>query len=251
MLDLSHSNLSLEAFYDIANVLHKNTRIEQLWMENNKIPDDGLIAILMPLTVHSRLILISLRGSISSPELITLATLGVLISTCVTIKHLYLGNNDLCDKGLRIITSDLEFTTKQGLHTLDLSNTNITEVSADCIVAVIHSSSQLQQLFLGNNKLCSSGAIKIVPALQGSYTIQVLGLSHNHITCEAAGEISIAVSSMPYLSTMMLDSNELGVDGVCTIIEGVQELNWLMILSVSGNVNSEEEEEYLRMKFAD
>ena len=51
-----------------------------------------------------------------------------------------------------------------------------------------------------------------------------------------------------FLLTVMLDGNELGVDGVCTIIEGVQELNWLMILSVTGNVNSEVEEEYVRMK---
>ena len=54
---------------------------------------------------------------------------------------------------------------------------------------------------------------------------------------------------MPYLSTLMLDGNILEVDGVCTIIEGVQELNWLMILIVTDNVNSEEEEESVRKKF--
>ena len=250
VLDLSHCDFSLEASYSVARVLNVHGRIKQFWLENSTIPKSGLIAILMSLLNCSHVALLSLRYTIGNPNVMTLSTLVAFMCECRIIQCLYLGNNDLCDKNTKVITPYLA--KKHGLHTLDLSSTNITAASVDSIVKVITSNSQLQQLFLGGNKLCSSGAIKIVTALQGSHTIQVLGLSHNHITSEAAGEISTAVSTMPYLSTLMLDGNELEVDGVCTIIEGVQQLNWLMILSLTDNVNNDEEEvEDVRRKFTD
>ena len=248
VLDLSHIKISVETAYDVAKALVESTAIEQLWLENNSIPPDGLFAILFALLKCLNLTVISLRGNVSNEQRAAFTAVCTLIYTHVAIQHIYLGKYAIHDAGVSMI--ELALRNVSHLHTLDLSNTNITEVSVDSIVKVITSSSQLQQLFLGDNKLCSSGAIKIVTALQCSHAIQVLGLSHNHITREAAGEISTAVSSMPYLSTLMLDGNELKVDGVCTIIEGVQELNWLMILSVTDNVNSEEEE-FLRESFAD
>jgi len=249
VLDLANSKLSPQVALHIATVICSNTNIRQLWFEHNSLTDSGIIVILKVLMTCMYFVVVSLRSNGITEQSANM--ISEALAQKIYLEQLYLGDNSLTDVGVIQIMPSL--TNAQGLHTLDLSNTNITEVSVDSIVAVINSSSQLQQLFLGDNKLCSSGAIKIVRALQGSHTIQVLGLSHNHITCEAAGEISIAVSSMPYLSTMMLDSNELGVNGVCTIIEGVQELNWLMILSVTDNVNSEEEEEYevLKTCFAD
>ena len=253
VLDLSKSKVSFDTIHDIAKVILVNKKIKQLWLETNKIQNDGIIAIFKSLEKCSYINLISLRGSITAcctQELLitALADIAFFVSTCVTLKHLYLGRNKLCDQGVQLISSGLKYS--HSLHTLDLSNTDITEVSADSIAEVITSNSQLQQLFLGSNKLGSSGAIKIVTALQGSQNIQVLGLCHNHITSEAASEISTAVSTMPYLSTLMLDDNELEVYGVCTIIKGVHNLNWLTILSLTENVKSGKEED-MRMRFAD
>jgi len=248
VFDLSHTIISAELAHDIAKALAKSTALEQLWLENNEIPPGGLVAIMFSLlNSEFHIISISLRGNNVINEHVVLAAVCTVVDIHETMEHIYLGNIALNDTGMSKIKLALTNTIHDHLHTLDLCNTNITEV--DSVLEVITGSSQLQELFLGDNKLCSTGAIKIVTALQGSHTIQVLGLSHNHITCEAAGEISTALSSMPYLSTVMLDGNELEVDGVCTIIEGVQKLNWLMILSVTDNINSEEEKDSVRMKF--
>ena len=249
VFDFSHTTLSKETVCSIEKVFKKSKKIEQLWLENSTIPPDGLERILFSLKKCLNLNVISLRGIVSNGKELAFPVLSAILFICnsTNIEHIYLGNNAIHDKGTSQLIRALKDV--RHFHTLDLYNTNITEASVDSIVEVITSNSQLQQLFLGDNKLYSSGAIKIVTALRGSHNIQVLGLSHNHITSEAAGEISTAVSTMPYLSTLMLDGNELEVYGVCTIIEGVQHLNWLMILSLTDNVNNDQEEEDVRRKF--
>ena len=241
VLDISYSNLSFESECYLAEVLTINKGIKHLWLEGNHLSTNGLAAISSSLENCSAMKIINLRNC----NINYIQEASIISFSKLNLAQLCIGNNKLCDEGIMKISSSIN---SCSLTTLDLSSTNITEVSVDSIVNVITSNSQLQQLFLGDNKLHSSGAIKIVTALQGSHTIQVLGLSHNHITSEAAGEISTAVSTMPYLSTLMLDGNELEVYGVCTIIEGVQHLNWLMILSLTDNVNNDQEED-VRRKF--
>ncbi|XP_065896089.1 uncharacterized protein [Dysidea avara] len=191
--------------------------LERLSLENNDLDDDSVDII------------------------------AAVFTSNTSMNQLWISSNLFSPIGLSKLLKPLQMIST--LEVLDLANSNLSPQVALDIAAVICSNKQIRQLWLEHSNLTDNGTIIILNVLMASmYVVVVLGLSHNHITCEAAGEISTAVSSMSYLSTLMLDGNELEVDGVCTIIEGVQELNWLMILSVTDNVNSEEEEEYEVLK---
>ena len=144
------------------------------------------------------------------------------------LRLLYLGNNQLEDRGVIKISEALS--TTHGLLILDLMHNNISEAAADALAAVITSCRKLEQLYLGGNKLHSTGTIKIATAIQQAAcrsTLRVLGLSNNRIGSDkrVADEISRAVGNTELLTVVILDDNALSVDGLLKITRSLGQLS--------------------------
>ena len=259
ILDLSHSNLSQKTAIDISAVLLRNCyTIRQLWLEGNKLSAKSIKIIAGSLEKCTNLSVLSLRDNGFSNEEIVYV-LSEALSNKFDLQQLYLGNNQLEDRGMIKITEALNTTC--GLLTLDLMNNNISEAAADALATVITSCKQLEQLYLGDNKLRSTGTIKIATAIQQAAcrpTLRVLDLSNNGIGSDerVADEISRAVDNTELLTVLILDDNALSVDGLLKITRSLgqsESAEYMMIFSVMRNdvMISEEAKDEMRAVMAD
>ena len=259
VLDLSHSNLSLETAVDISAVLSRNCyAIQQLWLEKNNLSTKSIITIACSLKKCINLSVVSLRdNSVSDDEAI--CVLSQALSEKFDLQQLYLGNNQLEDGGVIKITEALN--TTHGLLTLDLMNNNISEAAADALASVIISCRLLEQLYLGDNKLHSTGTIRIATAIQQATcrsTLRVLDLSNNKIGRDerVTDEISRAVGNTEVLTVLILDDNTLSVDGLLKITRSLSQsesAEYMMIFSVmhNGVIIIEEAKDEMRAVMAD
>ena len=253
VLELSHINLLLKTVDDTSAVLLKNSKmIKQLWLEGNDLSLKCFMVMSDTLIKCTSISLLNLRSN-NIDEMVA-DVLSKVLTNKIELRQLYLGNNLLQDAGAIKIMAALNTTCGHGLHTLDLMNNNISEAVADALTTAITNCAQLEQLYLGDNKLQSTGAVKVVRAIQHGgcrSTLRVLGLSNNKIGSDdtVANEISIAVATIELLTVLLLDDNEFSVNGLLTIVEAVQGLKWMMILSMMNNDASEEEKGLLKSTF--
>ena len=252
VLDLSHSNLSLKVADDISAVLSKNYKIHQLWLEGNTLSSQSITPIAGALKKCTNILVLTLKDNHIKEAA---GVLSEALSEKSDLQQLYLGNNQLEDRGVIRISEALN--TTHGLLTLDLMNNNISEAAADALASVITSCSQLEQLYLGDNKLHSTGTIRIATAIQQANcrsTLRVLDLSNNGIGSDetVADEISRAVANTEILTVLILDDNALSIDGLLKITRSVaqsESAEWMMIFSVKRNgvVIGEEAEHEMRV----
>ena len=257
VLDLNHSNLSLNVVDDISAVLSKDYGIKQFWLEGNNLSSQGISTIANVIKECKKICVLDLRDNEIKQDVADV--LSKAIAHKYELQHLYLGNNQLENRGVKKTTEALN--TTHGLLTLDLMNNNISEAAADALVSVITSCRLLEQLYLGDNKLHSTGTIKIASAIQQAdcrSTLRVLDLSNNRIGNDerVTDKISRAVGSTELLTVLILDDNTLSVDGLLKITRSLSQsesAEYMMIFSVmhNGVKISEEAKDEMRAVMAD
>ena len=121
------------------------------------------------------------------------------------------------------------------LKVLDLEQSNIDEVAAFELAALIGCNSFLEQLWLGGNQLSTAGAIFILNSLVNVSTLKVLDLSYNNIGCQSADSVAAVIQCNRMLQYLCLDGNDLVDMGVRTICDALKCITKLRVLSLSSN----------------
>jgi len=121
------------------------------------------------------------------------------------------------------------------LRVLDLEQSNVDEVAAFELAALLGCNSVLEQLWLGGNQLSSAGAIFVLNSLVHLSTLKALDASFNNIGCQSADSVAAVIQCNRMLQYLCLDGNDLMDMGVITICQALKCITKLRVLSLSSN----------------
>ena len=221
----NNGNRSKELAPAIASIVTRNKLMERLSLNNSGLNDDGVIKIAESLCNRSKLRWISFQQNNITKK--SAGTLSSVISNSKELKNLYLGNNQLQVRAIKLATA---LKTISSLKILDLQNNNIPEEVADELAAAIRANSSLEELWLGGNHLGSS-LVMIVDALKGITTLKKLSLGNNgNRSKELAPAIASIVTRNKLMERLSLNNSGLNDDGVIKIAESLcnrSKLRWI------------------------
>ena len=231
LLNIRQNQVTEEAADALSLVILSNTKIEQMWLGDNKL-QAGIIKVLKALKVMPKLRALDIESN-QIPENVydQLATFMHYGNVSTTLHTLYLDNNNLCFSGVKITEALCHFTS---LRTLTLIGVNMTGEMTDKLAVAIPNMTSLQQLWLKNNNLGTDKVITIAQSLSVLTTIKQLSLSGNKITEEAADAIVSAIRSNDTLEKLYLSDNDLRA-GILTIANSLKDISALRVLYLDNN----------------
>ena len=121
------------------------------------------------------------------------------------------------------------------LKVLDLEQSNIDEVAAVELGAILICNDVLEQLWLSGNQLGIIGAMFILDSLKYISSLTVLDLSFNNIGSQSAESVAEVINCNPKLEQLWLDGNGLLDVGVKQIFHALKYATDLRILSLCSN----------------
>ena len=174
----------------LAEALHHNSTLKELFLDNNSISDDGAVALAKALHHNS------------------------------TLKRLYLSSNSISDDGAEALAQALCHNST--LEILDLSNNSISDYGAEALAKALCHNSTLKSLNLDNNSISDDGAVALAKALHHNTTLQILNLSNNSISVDGAEALAKALCHNSTLTTLWLGGNDsIGKKGTHQLIESL------------------------------
>jgi len=136
------------------------------------------------------------------------------------------------------------------LKVLDLEQSNVDEVAAFELAALLGCNSVLEQLWLGGNQLGCAGAIFILNSLVHLSTLKALDLSFNNIGCQSADSVAAVIQCNPMLQYLCLDGNDLMDAEIVTICQALKCMTKLRVLSMSSNRITDDAAEVIALAVA-
>ena len=221
IIEIDNYAITNENVNDLANILHHNTQLQELYLNGNCLHADNAIAKLL----HS----ISTFPVCNNHITDYVAGNFTVTKSSIATKT----NLEACDSTATIKAESLHSTGT--LTKFSISNNRITDKAASDISAVISNNIHLQEVNLGFNNLQASGIIKIAESLQKISSLTKLYINHNSITHEAADDIAAVISCNTSLQEIDISKNNLLTTGVQKIMKALQGINTLKKLCLSSN----------------
>lgn len=141
-----------------------------------------------------------------------------------TLRELYLPNNDLKDKDIKLLTSFIR--SNSTLFLLDLSNNDIQNQGADHVFNALVNKNvndrALSVLILWNNNLDDEVSDSLCNFLKHDYKLEVLNLGHNILKdiCVLLVEHDLATNtSLLRLGMQKCELTDIGVMAMCRVIK--------------------------------
>ena len=182
LLSLSNNEITEDAAEEISAIVNSNTLLGGLLLSNNQLQSIG---ICKSFEEKNNLQVLELSNNCFNVD-----KLEVILSSCDSLKQLYLGNNDIRTTGAVTICQLLK-----GIHILEalsLNNNNITTEAASEICNVINKNINLDILLLGGNDLQTSGVLQIADTVKkNNPTMQLLSLSDNNVDEQVKEDIKL------------------------------------------------------------
>ncbi|XP_065918812.1 protein NLRC3-like [Dysidea avara] len=216
---------------DIASVLSYNTKLLELYLNENNLQTDGAIKIAKSLQNTTTLTVFDISNNNIGKE--AADDIAVVLSCNTNLQQLYLNNNNLQTEGTIKVAKSLQNIAI--LTVLNIANNNIGKEAADDIAAILSHKTKLQELLLSNNSLQTEGAIKIAESLQNTTTLTVYTFSKNNIGSEAADKIAAFLSRNTKLQKLYLSDNNLQTEGAIKIANSLQNTTTLTAFGFSNN----------------
>ncbi|XP_032872568.1 NACHT, LRR and PYD domains-containing protein 3-like [Amblyraja radiata] len=147
-----------------------------------------------------------------------LQRLGPALHKC---QHLRLGNNDLGDSGVKLVSAVLRNPDCK-IQTLELERVGLTHSGAEDLASAVSTNHTVTELHLSGNKLGDYG-VKLVSAVLSNpdCKIQTLGLDYVGLTHSGAEDLVSALSTNHTVTELNLNENKLGdyvVKLVCAVL---------------------------------
>ncbi|MCI4393399.1 hypothetical protein PGIGA_G00156980 [Pangasianodon gigas] len=222
VLKLRACHLTEKSCSALALILNsESSRIQELDLSNNNL-QDSVVEMLFAAekNPHCKLETLRLQGC-NLTEKSSLA-LAFLISSKLT--ELDLGNNDLHDSGVELLSNGLKNKLCK-LETLRLCDCRITEVGCAALSSALSSNpSHLRELDLNSNKIRNLG-VKLLSEPLGDQqcTLKKLGLFNCGITDEGCPALVAAMMSNPsHLRELNLAGNDVTESGLNILFDLVQ-----------------------------
>ena len=191
-LILSLNDIRVEGAKLLATALCHNHTLEHLYIDNNAIMDDGVIAV-------SQCFKIS--GSNNAR------------STC--IKSLDLSVNSISPHSNTAITAIIQ---EGGLVSLSLSSNNLGESGAYEISKALQVNLTLKQLYLSNNAIGANGALSLAVALRHNHTLEQLHIKYNEIQDDGVIAISESLKTNRTLKYLNISHNSITENGAIELV---------------------------------
>jgi Ran GTPase-activating protein (RanGAP) involved in mRNA processing and transport len=184
-LNLAHNNIGNNGLELLANILmFTDSRIKQLGLWNNHLPQSGLIDLIKVLNTNESLIGLDLSCTgLTSPTGINSAVVNQLaevLGNKAKLEFLSLTENHLNDKAVELLISALH--QNKLLKSLNLFDNQLTKDSAVEIFKALEKNKTLQVLNMGKNQLGDLGTIILARSFEKSETLEELDLSQNNPT---------------------------------------------------------------------
>ena len=232
VLDLQYSNIGKHGASTLADALHHNEVLEQLWLRGNVLCDEGAAVILNSLQNLKTLKVLDLSYNCITSD--SSDGIAAVINSNNSLEQLWLGGNHLLDTGIAKITKALKILCR--LRLLSLFSNGITGDAAEDISIIISNNTCLEDLMLGNNQIQYPGFCKFVEALFNlqSY-LRKLNMCNALITEECAVLLALIFKNCENLQELYLGNNMLGTKGVIRILRALRNICTLRVLTLSNN----------------
>ncbi|XP_032872603.1 NACHT, LRR and PYD domains-containing protein 3-like [Amblyraja radiata] len=158
-----------------------------------------------------------------------LQRLGPALHKC---QHLRLGDNDLGDSGVKLVSAALRKLDCK-IQTLGLDSVGLTDSGAMDLASALSTNPSLTELYLSENKLGDSGVKLMSAALRNpDCKIQILGLDSVGLTDSGAEDLVSALSTNTSLMELNLTHNSLtdrSVPNLRRLILNHPRLKWIKL----------------------
>ncbi|XP_065914696.1 protein NLRC5-like isoform X2 [Dysidea avara] len=261
VLNLYSNNLCDGGMIKIAQSLANLSSVKHLYVGNNKITCESADALASVILANSKLETLYLDGSFLGTGVKVIANalkqisgltsvnlyscqipesaaedLAIAFLNNKSLQFVALGDNLLTTKGVQTISQALSKLSE--LRTYSIYNNYYTEEASDAISSVILSNSKLKYVCVGGNNL-QTGVMKIENALN-SVLIKELDLRHSNISEKTASNLALAVSNQYYLKEFTLEGNNLGINGILTVVKSLSTISKLTLLNLDNTSITEE-----------
>ena len=220
-IEIDNYAIANETVYDLANILHHNTQLQELYLNGNCLEEDNVIAKILQSASTASVC----KNLITNDEASNLAVTQTSITSAA--------NRKAADSATTIKAVSLHSTGT--LTKFSISNNRITDKVASDISAVISNNIHLQEINLGYNNLQASGIIKIAESLQKISSLTKFYINHNGITHEAADDIAAVISRNTSLQEIDVSENNLQTIGAKKIAKALGSISALEKLNLSNN----------------
>ena len=227
--DISNNDISSKAANDIAHILSKQAKLENINLGKNNL-QDGLIVIVKKLNHYPNLKVLDISDNNATTEIAYF--LAALLCCQSKVEKLYLGGNDLAS--IEMLQALQRFS---ALTALDISHTNINDEVKEDISQVLAKNTKLQELNLGGNKLTFS---YIARTLYHIRSLVYFNVSNGIISDKVVDSIADIISNNTGLQELHLSNNSLEAESIFIIIKAIKHLITLKVLDISSNHIGEE-----------
>jgi len=145
----------------------------------------------------------------------------------------YLKISYVNDNGAITLSESLGINTS--LHTLDLSQNNITDEGAINLAESLKINTTLIRLYLSDNKITDDGAISLAESLEINTSIRRLHLSHNLITDDGAIAFAESLGINTSVLTLNLARNRISDEGAIVLDDSLRINTVIERLNLKGN----------------
>ena len=223
IFDVSKNSIGNMAARSIANVLLRNTELEELLLSENLLKAKGIIEVVKGLRYTKTLKVLDISNNDIRSE--AAVDIAYVLSKQAKLEKINLGKNNL-QNGLIIVVRQLK--RHPNLKVLDISSNNTSTEVADYLAAFLCKKNKLEKLYLGGNLV----NIKILQALQKFSTLTALDISYTNIDNELKDNILQVLARNTKIQELNLGGNKMDFGN---IVESLHHISSLVYFNVSNN----------------
>ncbi|XP_038657033.1 uncharacterized protein LOC119968004 [Scyliorhinus canicula] len=247
-LRLDNNTLTDYCAKDLATALNTNQSLTNLNLSNNKLGDPGVkllsVALRNPDCKIQKLCLCDVTLTHCCAE-----DLSSALSINQSLTDLNLGNNNLGDSGMKLLSAALRNPACK-IQRLRLNDNTLTDSCAEDLASAVSTNLSLTDLNLNMNKLGDSGMKLLSAALQNpDCKIQRLDLGQNVLTDSCAEDLASALSTNQSLMSLNLNSNSFtdqSVPALRHLIQTCRSLEQIVLVSNRFSPNGKRQLESLQ-----
>ena len=226
-LNLNSNYMSEEVVDDLADVIKRNTGLQELHLDYNFF-QSSTVVVLQALKTFYHLQKLNLNCNYMSEEVVH--DLADVISNNNCLEELQLYNNNLGSSAVVILQA---LTRISGLTVLNLSCNNMSENVVNDLASVIKNNPYIEELFLDHNNL-QSPVVVVLQALKRTSHLKNLNLNGNNMSAKVVNDLADAIKSNTSLEELHLFSNDLQSSAV-VILQALKEISTLTKLNLNSN----------------